>query len=116
VLFLGGNEVQEHYRPRLDAEFAESYGGAVEVDWVFPGWSSNWIKVADRIEASWSSRPPATMVLMTFVRTNLGQWARRTAGEHGIPWVSCTGHGRAAIARSVDRAVRVALDRSSPAA
>lgn len=107
ILFVGGNETQEQYRQRLDAEVQDRYGGDVTVEWFFSGWSSNWMKVAEGIEASLRTRAPSAVVLMTFVRTNLGQWVRRTAGEHGLPWVACTGHGRAAISRAIERAVEV---------
>ncbi len=53
------------------------------------------------------------VVLMVLVRTNFGRWVRRTAGEHGLPWVSCTGHGRASMERAIARAVRRAWDRVS---
>ena len=50
---------------------------------------------------------------MVLVRTNFGRWTRRTAGEHDLPWVSCTGHGRASMERAIDRAVALARDRAS---
>ncbi|MGH9189051.1 MAG: hypothetical protein ACRD0Q_03320 [Acidimicrobiales bacterium] len=112
ILFVGGNETQEQYRQRLEDEVQQRFGGDVTVEWFFSGWSSNWMKVAEGIETSLRTRAPSAVVLMTFVRTNLGQWVRRTAGEHGLPWVACTGHGRAAISRAIERAVEVSADLS----
>ena len=113
VLFVGGNETQEQYRHLLDAEIRDRYAGSTSVEWFFSGWSSNWMKVAESIESTLRSRQPSAVVLMTFVRTNFGQWVRRTAGENGLPWVACTGHGRASMARAVDRAVRLAAEQGA---
>lgn len=108
VLFVGGNEVQAGYRPHVDAGLAERWGEQVRVEWFITGWGTNWGPEAERIETAYDRAD--AVVLMTFVRTNLGRWVRRTAGEHGLPWVSCTGHGRAAIERSIDYAIRLAQE------
>jgi hypothetical protein len=110
VLFVGGNETQERYQAQLEAEIDERYGKSVSVEWFFSGWSPNWPKVAEAIDASYRLRAPDAVVLMTFVRTNLGRWVRRTAGEHGLPWISCAGHGKASMARAIDRAVQIASE------
>lgn len=106
ILFVGGNEVQQRYEEAITAEVRRRYGGKVRVEWEFPGWSPNWAPVADRVEARYG--PSTALVLMQFVRTNLGRRLRRTSGEHGVPWVACTGHGRAAIQRAIERGVEVA--------
>lgn len=111
VIFVGGNQVQEHYVHQLDATFAERYRGMVQVEWFMTGWSSNWPQAAERIAAAYERA--SIVVVMTFVRTNLGRWVRRTAGEHGLPWISCTGHGRASLERAIDRAVTVALEQAA---
>jgi hypothetical protein len=105
VLFVGGNETQERYRAAVEAAVAERHDGRVSVTWCLPGWRTNWSADAARIEAAYGESD--VVVLMTFVRTHLGQWVRRTAGEHGLPWVACTGHGRVAIERAIERAVAV---------
>jgi len=106
VIFVGGAEPQEQYRPHIAASIAERYHGRVHVDWFIPGWGSNWHPVAERVEAAYGNAH--AVVLMVLVRTNFGRWVRRTAGEHGLPWVSCTGHGRASMERALDRAVKIA--------
>lgn len=110
IIFVGGAEPQEQALPHVAASIAERYGGMVEVDWFIPGWSSNWPLVAERVEAAYDHA--GAVVLMVLVRTNFGRWTRRTAGEHGLPWVSCTGHGRASMERAIDRAVALARDRA----
>jgi tetratricopeptide (TPR) repeat protein len=106
VVFVGGNETQAQYQRAIDDELARKYGDGVTVHWHFPGWSSNWAKVADAAEAK--LRDADVLVLMTLVRTNLGRRMRRRSGELGRPWVSCTGHGRAALVRAIERAMEVA--------
>lgn len=109
VLFVGGNEVQARYEESISEEVERRFGGRVRITWEFTGWSPNWAPAAERVEAQFS--PSAVLVLMQFVRTNLGRRLRRTAGENDVPWVACTGHGRAAIRRSILRAVDVAAAR-----
>ncbi|HEX2039435.1 MAG TPA: hypothetical protein VHF47_06840 [Acidimicrobiales bacterium] len=109
VLFVGGNETQERYRAAVDTALAARHGGRVSVSWFLPGWRSNWAAEAARIESAYEEAD--AVVLMTFVRTHLGQWVRRTAGEHGLPWVACTGHGRVAVERAIERAVAIACER-----
>lgn len=109
VLFVGGNETQDRYRDAVEAAVAERYGGMVRVTWFLSGWRSNWHTDAARVEAAYGQAD--VVVLMTFVRTHLGQRVRRSAGEAGLPWVACTGHGREAIERAIDRAVAIAVDR-----
>ena len=109
VLFVGGNETQDRYRDAVEAAVAERYDGMVRLTWFLSGWRSNWHTDAARVEAAYGQAD--VVVLMTFVRTHLGQRVRRSAGEAGLPWVACTGHGREAIERAIDRAVAIAVDR-----
>jgi hypothetical protein len=109
VLFVGGNETQEAYRDLIDDALRQRYGNRVAVTWEFPGWSPNWKPVTDRVEAA---LPEAhALVIMQFVRTNLGRHLRRMCDDHQVPWIPCTGHGRGSIERSLHRAVRVAAER-----
>lgn len=110
ILFIGGTQAQERYRVHLEGDIRERYAGRVTVEWYFSGWNSNWPKVAEAIQESYRLRKPDAVVLMTFVRTNFGRWVRRTSGEHGLPWISCAGHGRASMERAIDRAVRVVAE------
>lgn len=109
VLFVGGNETQARLWPGVVRAIDERYGGRVAVDWFATGWGSNWGASAHAIESRYPDAD--VLVLMTFVRTTLGRRLRRTAGEAGLPWVACTGHGGASIERAIDRAVAVARSR-----
>lgn len=105
IVFVGGNEAQERYQVPIDAALAERYDGRVVVEWFAPGWGSNWMKTFDRIESRYEAAD--AVVLMPFVRTLFGRRVRRTAGEAGLPWIACTGHGRDALERAIERAVAV---------
>jgi hypothetical protein len=111
VVFVGGDETQQRYVEQIDAMFAARYGGAAEVLWFLSGWTSNWAAYAERIAEAYTVAD--AVVVMTFVRTNLGRWVRRTAGEAGLPWLACTGHGRASIERAIERAVRLVAQQTA---
>lgn len=112
ILFAGGNETQMRYQPLLDAEFAERFEGRIALEWFSTGWSSNWKSDALRVEAAYERGD--ALVLMRYVRTNLGQRLRRTAGEAGLPWVPCTGHGRESLRRAIEHAAVVVSAQARP--
>lgn len=108
VVFVGGDEHQRRYIPALNAELLAQHGGEVSVEWFTTGWRSNWVSDVEKIKASLDKAD--ALVVMTFTRTHLGQLLRTEAGERGLPWVSCTGHGRAALLRSIEHAVQVVVE------
>ncbi|MCU1461740.1 MAG: hypothetical protein JWO37_1815 [Acidimicrobiales bacterium] len=105
VLFVGGNETQDRYHHPIETSVGRRFGGRVRIEWFPTGWRSNWPKEAARVEARYGGAD--VVVLMSYVRTMLGQRLRRSAGQAGLPWVACTGHGRAAIERAVEQAVEL---------
>jgi tetratricopeptide (TPR) repeat protein len=106
VIFVGGQENQARYQPAIEEELASTFGvNTITVHWFNPGWSANWKKTADQVERLYPSSD--AVVVMTFVRTNLGRWLRRTSGEAGLPWIPCTGHGRQSLTLAITRAVEV---------
>jgi hypothetical protein len=105
VVFVGGDERQARLRAPVEAALAERFGGHVEVVWFFPGWSAGWADAAERAEAAYDCAD--VLVLMPLVRTQLGRRLRRSAGEAGLPWVACTGHGRGAILHAIEHAADV---------
>lgn len=104
IFVIGGNEVQATYDRALREWAARRWPG-VELDIEHPGWSSNWGRQVD----SWAERLAGAdaVVLMRFVRTQLGRTIRARCGEHETPWIPCTGHGRASIERAIERAVQL---------
>lgn len=106
VLFVGGTEVQARYVKQIERSVRDRHGGGVRVEWFLTGWTGNWIDDAKRIEAKLPGA--SVLILMSFVRTMLGRRLRRAAGRAQVPWVACTGHGRAALEDAIDRAVQLA--------
>jgi len=104
VLFVGGNETQERYDEPLRAWVAERYQ---HVDLVLkhPGWESTWARQLKRMESDVAGCD--AMVIMRFVRTQLGRALRRRCNDRGIRWTACTGHGLDSIRRAVEAAVEV---------
>lgn len=110
VLFVGGNETQMTYRSELEAWFSRAFPGST-LEFEFSGWSSNWGRLMDRIRNRVETAD--VIVLMRFMRTEFGRELRRSAGEHGVPWVGCPGHGRQSLEKAIARAVAVANARSA---
>jgi len=108
ILFVGGNESQERYEAGLREEFVAAHPGS-DLDFVFPSWSSNWGKTVDELKPKLDRY--SAMVLMRFVRTQLGREMRRMASRYDLPWVACSGHGRESLRRSIESAVRAAWKR-----
>jgi hypothetical protein len=55
------------------------------------------------------------LVLMHFVRTELGRALRRLASELGVPWIPCTGKGYDSMERALRAAIDLAASRPPPA-
>jgi tetratricopeptide (TPR) repeat protein len=103
VLFLGGDERQKQYDERLVAELRAAYP-EVELDIEHTGWSSNWGRWLDGIQAR--IRVADAVVLMQFMRTLFGRRVREACGRFDKPWFPCTGHGFASMKRSIEQAIQ----------
>lgn len=114
VLFAGGNETQEQYESQIEETLQERFGPALTVQWFRPGWDMNWSKDAERIEAAMPSAD--AIVIMTYMRTNLGRRLRKAAKGYDLIWRSCTGQGRASLERSIVSAVEGVLTKGTVAA
>lgn len=107
VLFVGGNETQAQYESALRQKLERrdpNTGAEVSLRFIMPGFNSNWDKTLDQVR-TFEGRCDA-LVLMPFVRTELGRALRKLASQWDIPWLPCTGKG----ADSLERALRQALD------
>ncbi|SRR5579884_133467 len=112
VLFVGGNETQARHQAALRAALArrdETTGAQVVLRFLHPGFNSNWDKTLEEVRG-YRGRIDA-LVLMPFVRTELGRALRRLAGEFGIPWVPCTGKGYDSMERALRTALTLAAER-----
>jgi hypothetical protein len=105
VVFVGGNETQEQYRSRIEAALVQRYGDRVEVAW-FGGWASSWNAIEDAAVREFATA--GGLVVMQFMRTQLGNNLRRRAGEAGIAWHRCAGSGRQAMQHALEQALLLA--------
>jgi tetratricopeptide (TPR) repeat protein len=104
VLFIGGDERQRDATVRVRRELKELHP-KLHVDFVHPGWGSNWGAELDGIV----ERLPGyhAVVIMRFIRTEFGKKLRKALD---VPWTHCAGAGRATIRRSVIRAAQWGRD------
>jgi hypothetical protein len=105
ILIVGGNETQESQDAALIAWAKQKWP---EANFAFrrTGWSSNW---GDQLKSMESDLGRArAMVIMRYIRTSLGQALRRKASELDVPWVACTGSGRASMQRALEEAILLA--------
>lgn len=106
IVFVGGNQTQEQYQARIEADLVELFGGGISIRW-FEGWGSSWNTTADAVDRALPDSD--ALVLMNYMRTELGRTLRRTAGAHDVPWIKCTGSGKASIQSSIVRALDVVV-------
>ena len=105
IVYVGGDEQQARIQKSVNDHVQGRYGGLVKVEWVHIDWGANWPKDAARVDAFLHSGADA-VVLLQWLRTNMGKRVRKSCGEHDVPWVSCTG-GRTSSIRAIDEAVQV---------
>ncbi|MFO8072811.1 MAG: hypothetical protein R6V85_13140, partial [Polyangia bacterium] len=105
IVFFGGDERQAAYEQRLLEEFSRSHPGC-SLGFEFNCWSSNWARRMDRFENE--IEQSNAIIVMRFMRTELGRKLRKAANESGKRWIPCTGKGLDSMRRSVERAIAVA--------
>jgi hypothetical protein len=113
IIFVGGNETQEQYRDGLLEQFKKKFPG-LRITFIFTGWSANWGAKAEHVRRELESA--SAMVLMPMVRTMFGRTVRKAAGDAGVPWIACTGRGRASLERALLEGVHVAVQQRKRAA
>lgn len=104
ILFVGGNEVQAAAEGQVLARLGET-APHVRVKFVRSGWTSNWNKYVD--EVAREIEVHEAVVLITMVRTILGEKVRRLASDHDKPWIPCTGRGIDSVCRALVKAAEV---------
>jgi hypothetical protein len=100
VVFVGGNETQERYDEYVRETIAVDWPN-VEIEFFHTGWSANWGRDLSNIVKAANSSD--AVVIMRFVRTMMG---RRLRSQITKPWFPCTGHGRASVLGTIERAIR----------
>lgn len=100
-LFIGGDERQERQDADIVKAISEKFGH-LRVDFYHTNWKSSWGKQIERIKSMIPQYH--AVIIMRFVRTELGRRLRKLCGEHGIIWFPCTGHGSQFIENSIAKA------------
>ena len=105
IFWVGGDETQEDYDEYIKAKIQDAYP-SVTLEIHHTGWTSNWGRKLDDFHDRFIQSN--ALVLMTMIRTNLARTLRCLAGNHDIPWISCTGRGRSSSLRAIEEAINVA--------
>ncbi|MCC7260961.1 MAG: hypothetical protein IT369_00430 [Candidatus Latescibacteria bacterium] len=112
LLLVGGNETQARYDGEIVEYFRRGYP-VVEVAFEHSGWGSNWIKYFERIQARIADYEG--LVLMRYMRTNLGRSLRALANQENRCWFACTGSGRQFLQRTLLQAAYTIAEREAAA-
>ena len=102
ILFVGGDERQAKHDRTVTKEIAAKCP-VVKVEFIHPGWGTNWAPVADKIEDNLSEYDG--LVLSHLVRTNMGRRLRKMCTSD-TPWFACRGAGPGVIEASIVNAAR----------
>lgn len=102
VSFFGGNETQAQYDDDIRREVHRRFPN-VTIHFKHTGWSANWGRQLGDLERD-VDRSDA-VVLMRFMRTNLGRALRKRCSVAAKPWVACTGHGHQSVRRALEGAI-----------
>lgn len=99
LLFVGGNETQEQYDADIRKELDDE-GARIDVTFLHTGWSSNWGRHLETVKRELPTHDG--LVLMRFMRTELGRQIRRVNDD--LPWRGCYGTGKRAMKDSIKSA------------
>lgn len=104
VLIVGGNEVQARAEGQVRKRLQRTHPH-VRVEFIHTGWGSNWQKPLEEFVR----KLPVfdAVVIMRFMRTELGKRIRKACSSH--PWRSCWGGGPTAQVQAAIRAAEAAI-------
>ncbi len=113
VLVVGGNETQQAQDEAIAAAIKEQWPN-VTLIFERTGWASSWGDQLKNMEGELARA--RVVILMRYVRTMLGKHIRKRCSENDIPWVACTGSGRASMLRAIEQGILLAWRQSGVAA
>ncbi len=103
ILFVGGNEIQKKQESAVRNNLRER-APHVDVTFIFTGWSGNWQLHLEKVQSELHKHD--ALVLMRFMRTNLGREIRRLCGKK--QWRSCWSSGHKGMADAILAAAEAA--------
>lgn len=106
VLVVGGNEIQARDAERVEQKVKQD-DAAISLDFVHSGWTSNWNKHFESVKRKLDGGCDA-LVILRFIRTQLGRKVRAECGQREIQWRSSWSGGQGGIIRAVHRAAEAA--------
>lgn len=109
VLVVGGNEVQARAEDQVRAKLHRTHPH-VRVEFIRSGWGSNWQKPLEEF----NRKLPVfdAVVIMRFMRTELGRRIRKACTSH--PWRSCWSPGQMAQVTAVIKAAEATSPKRRP--
>lgn len=109
VLIVGGNEVQARAEGQVRKKLQRTHPH-VRIEFIHTGWGSNWQKPLEEF----NRKLPVfdAVVIMRFMRTDLGKRVRKACSRH--PWRSCWGAGSTAQVQAVIKAAEAAIPVGRP--
>jgi tetratricopeptide (TPR) repeat protein len=109
VLVIGGNETQSQQDEAISGSIKKAWPN-ITLMFERTGWNSNWGEQLRAMEGELARA--RVVVIMRYVRTMLGKALRKRCNELEIPWVACTGSGRASMLRAIEQAILLAWRQS----
>ncbi len=102
VLVVGGNEIQARDAERVEQRVKQD-DPCISLDFVHSGWTSNWNKHLEDVKRKLDAGCNA-LVILRFIRTQLGRKVRAECGQRGIQWRFSWSGGQGGLIRAVHRA------------
>jgi hypothetical protein len=102
LIYINGNEQQAKYKTSVMKHFGDNCPG-LQVDFKFPGWSSNWNKHIDELKPILSGY--SAVILGRMIRTGMGKQIRKLC-DANTPWSPCTGTGKKSMITAIQRAAK----------
>ncbi len=102
VLVVGGNEIQSRDAERV-VQKVRQVDPSVNLEFVHSGWTSNWNKHLAEVKRKLDAGCNA-LVILRFIRTQLGRSVRAECGRRDIQWRFCWSGGQSGIIEAVHRA------------
>ena len=110
ILVVGGDETQMRAARRVKSKMS-ALDPHTSIEFLHTGWSSNWKHYADEVDRRMAGFD--AVVVMRYIRTNLGTRVRAICRERDVPWRFCWSGGQGGLIESVRAASEAARIRAN---